>query len=89
MKRKDIFSKLLDNISDNKGYIQEELINNVSNDIKNKIIDIIVRKRLPIIYNLLNNDTDKDWLNCMGYNNIIKGKKFKFLCTCENKFDIN
>ena len=60
-------------------------------DLKN-LIENLVRTRQPIVLDFVNQfNDDKDfmsWLYSCGYSYYKQGKKFTFLCTCENQFDI-
>ena len=85
------FKKTLKELShDNgKGILSTEKIAVLPNDKRNEVINYLVRKRLPIVKNFINNTTDMGWLASMGYMGIVRGKKFEFLCTCENKNQIS
>lgn len=81
----DLFctNNLFDPIKIKKPELQDELKN---------LIDNLVRQRLPIVVNFVNQfKEDKEylsWLFSMGYSHLKEGRKFTFLCTCENQFDI-
>lgn len=84
------FNKTLKSLSyDKEGILSAEKIAMADNELKNKLINYLVRNRLPILKNLINNTTDFSWLASMGYMEHKKGKKFDFLCTCENQKLIN
>ena len=64
--------------------ISEEKVSKLDNQEKNDIINYLVRNRFPIVSLFINDDTDRNWLSCMGYLYEKKNKYFTFLCTSEN-----
>ena len=84
MKKRE-FSKLLKGISGKNGLLSTVKIKGLTNEIRNRMIDYIVRKRMPIVMEFLNKKTDMKWLNAMGYFYYEKNAEYNFLCTCENK----
>ena len=83
------FNKLLKELSYDDGLLSPEKISMLDNDKKNEIISFLVKNRLPVLKNFICNTTDISWLYAMGYNTLAQGKKFEFLCTCENQSLIN
>lgn len=83
MKKRE-FNKILKDVSGKDGLLNSDKVKKLDNETKNLMINYIVRKRMPVITDLINEGTDTCWLVSMGYMELIKGKYFKYLCTCEN-----
>ncbi len=78
------FNKILKELS-YEGVLMAEKISVLPSEKKNEIISFLVRNRQPIVRNFINNTTDISWLSSNGYLYNKQGKKFEFLCTCENQ----
>ena len=83
MKKRE-FNKLCKALCGKDGLFDTEKVKQAENGLKNSLMGYIVKERHAIFTGLLNKETDMDWLACMGYMYWYKGKKFNFLCTCEN-----
>lgn len=86
MKKRE-FNKILKELT-YEGVLMAEKIVMLTNEKRNEIINYLVRNRAPIVKNFINNTTDMGWLHSMGYLYSKKGKKFEFLCTCENQLQV-
>ena len=79
------FNRNLKNLSDKKGFLSVTKIQEADNDLRNQIINVIVKKRFPVVVDFLNPETDISWLQCMGYFYFFNTKMgYKMLGTCEN-----
>lgn len=84
--KKTEFNKILkENTEKKSSLLDNNKIKNLDNDVKNAMILYIVRKRMPILNELLNDETDMSWLHSMGYLYETQGKKYKFLHTIEHR----
>jgi hypothetical protein len=54
-------------------------------DTKFLMVNFLVRKRAPVLIELIGPLTDKNWLAAMGYLYQTKGKEFEFIHTGEHK----
>jgi hypothetical protein len=70
-----------------KGRLSKQLANALPDETKKAITEHIVRKRGPIVMELIPSGVTFDqWLSCMGYFYITTGAKsgYKFRHTCEH-----
>jgi hypothetical protein len=81
MKRKE-FQSVLKSITvteDGKKKLSLELLKQLDNDVKNKMIQVLVSARHPVLIAFINSDTDIPWLNSMGYLYPMKGADHDFI----------
>jgi hypothetical protein len=77
------FNQHLKFLSGKSGLLDKQKMADAPNDLKNQLIDHIVRKRHAIVNDLINPETDLSWLHSMGYLYKASTKQYDFLCTCE------
>lgn len=82
MKKRE-FDKILNSCCDKKK-LSLLKISQLADDIKDRMIMFLVRKRMPILKELLSANTDMAWLHCCGYLYTTAGAQFTFLHTCEH-----
>lgn len=64
---------------DGKKKLSLELLKKLDNDVKNQMIEFLVRKRYPVLVAFINSDTNIPWLNSMGYMYHMKGAEHDFI----------
>jgi hypothetical protein len=79
------FNAALKNLSNNKNMLCKDKIAKAPNELKNQIINFLVRNRQAIIKDLINLETDQSWLSSCGYLYHFSNAHFNFLATCEQK----
>jgi len=83
------FNKLLNIITDKKGSIKrvnESKIPLLTDDQRSNMVNFIVSKRAPVLYSLIPEGFDFQWLACMAYMNITTNKAgYKFTHTSEHR----
>lgn len=79
------FNAALKNLSNNKNMLCKDKISKASNELKNQIINFLVRNRQAIIKDLINQETDQSWLSSCGYLYHFSNTQFDFLATCEQQ----
>lgn len=77
------FNKLL-NACTRRGEIDVSLIGKLENAAKTEMVQYIVRKRWPVLVQLLTPEIDMSWLHACGYLHRTKGEKYEFVHTCEH-----
>lgn len=77
------FSKIL-NACLERGSLSKVKVAALSDETKAMMIHVIVRRRQPLIVNLLYPEVDMAWLYACGYLYRTAGQKFEFLHTCEH-----
>jgi len=82
--KKSEFNKLLNKITTKK-YIDIDKIDLLTREEKSSMVYHIVRKRAPIVKELLSEGFDMSWLHSMGYLYETKGKLYTFVHTCEHR----
>lgn len=84
MKETEFNVILRQNSNKNTGLLDVEKVRSLNNEIKEKMLHYIVRKRMAIVTAFINDLTDMQWLHSMGYLYTAKNKAgFELLCTCE------
>jgi hypothetical protein len=83
--KKSEFKKALKELSGTDKFLCKEKIKLASDELKNSMINFLVRDRQAIVEDLLNEKTDRSWLSAMGYMYHFKNDKFSFLGTCEQQ----
>lgn len=81
MNRKE-FNRVMKSITvvkDGHKQLDMDLLRDLSNDVKNQLIKVIVSARHPVLVDLVNKDTDISWLHSMGYLYQIKGASHHFI----------
>lgn len=81
MKRKE-FQSVLKSITvteDGKKKLSLDLLKELDNDVKNKMIQVLVSARHPVLIALINTDTDIPWLHSMGYLYRMNGSEHDFI----------
>jgi len=66
------------------GQLDLAKVDALPDEVKSKMVSIIVKKRHPVLVNLIPKGFDMAWLECMGYLYQTKGKEFEFVHTCEH-----
>lgn len=56
-----------------------DLLRDLSNDVKNQLIRVLVSARHPVLVDLINKDTDISWLHSMGYLYSKKDGEYEFV----------
>jgi hypothetical protein len=85
MKKRE-FNKIINGLVNKKTkLLDKNKMKELPIEIKDSMVKYIVRKRLPIIVDLIPESFDFEWLFCMGYLYETKGKYFSFIHTSEQK----
>jgi len=66
-------------VEDGKKRLSLDLLQGLSNEVKNQMIQVIVSARHPVLVDLINKDTDISWLHSMGYLYPKKGDEYEFV----------
>lgn len=66
-------------VEDGKKRLSLDLLQGLSNEVKNQMIQVIVSARRPVLVDLINKDTDISWLHSMGYLYPKKGGEYEFV----------
>ena len=67
-----------------KGAIDTSKIAELTNETREAMVRHIVRKRQPVLKDLIPAEFDWSWLNAMGYLYETTGCKYTFVHTCEH-----
>ena len=66
-------------VEDGKKRLSLDVLQGLSNEVKNQMIQVIVSARHPVLVDLINKDTDISWLHSMGYLYPKKGGEYEFV----------
>lgn len=81
------FNKVINRISSKKKgvkYLDVNKIGLLTDDTRTRIVQYLVRKRWPIVKDLIPEGFGMDWLACCGYLYETTGKQYTFVHTCEH-----
>ena len=81
------FNRELKALSNKNGLLDKTKLLTAPDDLKKRLVYKIVRCRHAVITDLITSDL-LPWLYSMGYLYKKEGKKFTFLCTCENMKEV-
>ena len=82
MKKRDFDNAL--RIISTKGAVDIYKIAELPNETREAMVQHIIRKRQPILKELIPAEFDYSWLNAMGYLYETTGCKYTFVHTCEH-----
>lgn len=80
------FNKIINSCRDKvKTVLSIDKINLLEDSVKHSLALFIIRRRGPVLKQLITNNMDTSWLACMGYMYCTKGEKYEFVHTAEHK----
>lgn len=80
--KKTEFERKIKELS-HKGLLSKKKLAALSNADKTELLHYIVGRRVALIKDLINPETDLSWLHSMGYLYEARNEHFEFLCTSE------